>query len=70
MSRQTALEKKISEMHFNNAKISLELLFWKKQTRFYAPNRMDQHYRELDEQLKDAGLFTGRKESTKKDDNE
>lgn len=34
-----------------------ECAFWRRKVEYYAPNRMDQHYKELEEELRKAGFL-------------
>lgn len=57
MSRR-ALERKLENLHRAVLKVSLEKTFWQRKCKYYAPNRMNDHYKELDNELKKEGLYT------------
>jgi hypothetical protein len=50
-------EKKLKNIQHAIRKETFEKIFWQRKCKFYAPNRMDAHYQELDEELKKADLY-------------
>lgn len=52
-----ALQKKAENMRKAMLKAQFERTFWHRKCRYYAPNKMEEHYAELDEELKKAGLY-------------
>jgi len=51
------LEKKCENMRKSMLKNEFEKTFWQRKCKYYAPNKMEEHYKELDEELIKAGLM-------------
>jgi hypothetical protein len=52
--------KKLERVQKAVRKENFEKVFWQRKCKFYAPNYMEQHYAELDQELKKAGLYIER----------
>jgi len=57
LNQYPVLEKKYENMQKAMLKNDFEKVFWQRKCKLYIPNRMEGHYKELDEELKKAGLF-------------
>jgi len=71
LNANRALKEKCQRMQKAIQKENLEKVFWQRKCRYYAPNRMQEHYAELDEALKVANLHVAPpKETDKNTENE
>lgn len=61
LRRYASLERKVRNIQEAMRKEEFEKVFWQRKCKIYAPNRIEQHYNELDEALREAGLFTEKK---------
>lgn len=52
-----SLARKIENIQKAYRKVEFEKIFWQRKCKYYAPNRIDEHYLELDEALKKEGLY-------------
>jgi len=51
------LKEKYQNIQKAMKKCEFEKTFWQRKCKLYVPNRMEQHYMELNEELKKAGLY-------------